>query len=94
MNKTSVIIQIDCHSVIQKHALPSFKAPHPMTAASLSVYWSLEPAGGKQTGDTVDVKKTGDSRVKMAISLYCKVNQTLVPFSRLVSPSLIIQFFE
>jgi hypothetical protein len=36
----------------------------------LFVYWSLEPAGGKQTGEIVDVKNTGDSIVKMAMSLY------------------------
>ncbi len=41
-----------------------------MTAASLLVYWSSDPADGKQTGEIVDVKNTGDSNVRIAMSLY------------------------
>lgn len=41
-----------------------------MTAASLLWYWSPEPAGGRHTGEMVDVKKTGDSIVRIAMSLY------------------------
>ena len=52
--------------------LPSLRAPHPITTASLSVYWSFEQAGGKQTGEIVDVNNTGDSIIKMAMSLYCQ----------------------
>lgn len=46
-----------------------------MMVTSLSTYLSLESADGKQTGEMVSEYSTGDSNVKMAISLYCETMQ-------------------
>jgi hypothetical protein len=44
--------------------------PHPNSMACLSAYWSESAlAGGKQTGETLLETMTGESSVKMAISL-------------------------
>ena len=44
-------------------------APHPLTMANSPSYWSLDSGGGKQTGEMVSVNLTGESSVRMAMSL-------------------------
>jgi hypothetical protein len=44
-------------------------APHPLTMANSTSYWSLDPCRGKQTGLTFLVYLTGEFSVRMAMSL-------------------------
>jgi hypothetical protein len=41
-----------------------------LTMANSPSYWSLDPCGGKQTGEMVSVNLTGESSVRMAMSLF------------------------
>jgi hypothetical protein len=48
-------------------------SPHPLAMANWPSYWSyslMDPSEGKQTGEIVLVNSTGESSVRMAMSLF------------------------